>query len=204
MDDHGSTRQATGLSAAAALPEQGLDLFAGITKTACLSECGRYRSSLGRSWDNSKEAALFIMLNPSTADASVDDPTIRRCMGFARRWNLGGILVVNLFQLRATDPAALLTQTDLNPPGADDTIANLMAYTDTVIAAWGALSKRLSYRAAEVAAIARKRDKRLYHLGLTKDGSPRHPLYLRGDASPELYQVHAAAAEQPCCEGVDP
>jgi len=77
-----------------------------VRRGAVISDCGTYRYALARYWGPGPELA-FVMLNPSTADASVDDPTIRRCMGFARRENLGGIVVANLFALRATDPSAL-------------------------------------------------------------------------------------------------
>ncbi|MDB5297796.1 MAG: hypothetical protein JWO31_3779 [Phycisphaerales bacterium] len=78
------------------------DLF--TRAAAVLSPCERYRYVLHRWWDESKPAVCWLMLNPSTADAATDDPTIRKCCGFARAWGAGGIAVVNLFALRATDP----------------------------------------------------------------------------------------------------
>lgn len=160
--------------------------------SATISECGRYRSHLSRMWsperDNpAREHALFIMLNPSTADAEKDDPTIRRCIGFAREWGCTGVVVVNLFQFRATDPNELLKPgIPLNPRDADATIADAMAQTHVVVAGWGALHPSLAYRAREVAAIAERRDRRLHHLGLTKAGHPRHPLYLAKSSKLEL------------------
>jgi hypothetical protein len=167
------------------------------TKAATISPCGRYRSHLSRMWspvrdDPQKEHALFVMLNPSTADAEVDDPTIRRCVGFARAWGCTGVAVVNLFDWRATDPSELLSvlvsNTPLNSAYADETIASAMAQTHVVVAAWGALHPKLAYRASEVAAIAAKRDRTLHHLGLTKAGWPRHPLYLSGASELSVYQ----------------
>lgn len=79
-----------------------------MIKSAIISECGKYRYSLSRIWDENKANVLFIMLNPSTADGDVDDPTIRRCIGFAKSWGYGGIYVGNLFAYRATDPKELL------------------------------------------------------------------------------------------------
>ena len=78
-----------------------------VERTAFISPCERYRHALGRHWDNDKGFVLFIMLNPSTADAQQDDPTIRRCMDFAKRWGFGGIEACNLFDWRATDPKAV-------------------------------------------------------------------------------------------------
>lgn len=163
-------------------------LFGDLHSAASISPDGLFRAHLRRTWDETKEPAVFIMLNPSTADALLDDPTIRRCIGFAKSWNLGGIHVVNLFQLRATDPRELASGKPLNPSSADDTIISAMSYSETVIAAWGAMNGHLAYRAREVATLAKKRDKQLYALGLTKTGMPRHPLYLRGDASPQIWQ----------------
>src|SRR5262245_19133112 len=92
------------------------DLFQ--TKEALISPCGLYRYWLTRTWDNSLRRVCWVMLNPSTADAEQDDPTIRRCVGFARSWGAGGIIVVNLFAFRASDPKALLRAAD--PVGPDN------------------------------------------------------------------------------------
>ena len=154
---------------------------------ATISPCGRYRSHLSRMWDRNKEHALFIMLNPSTADALLDDPTIRRCIGFARAWGCGGVVVTNLFQLRATDPKELLKGVELNPPTCDETIDQAMVQTCVTIAAWGALHPKLRYRAGQLDKVAQKRGRQLHSLGVTKDGWPRHPLYLRNGLTPQLY-----------------
>lgn len=79
-----------------------------MDKGAIISGCGKYRYSLWRTWDKKLPKVMFIMLNPSTADAYEDDPTIRRCINFAKSWGYGGIVVGNLFAYRATNPKKLI------------------------------------------------------------------------------------------------
>jgi hypothetical protein len=142
---------------------------------------GPYRYTLWRLWDD-RPHVVFIMLNPSTADAQADDPTIRRCMGFARLWGYGGICVVNLFAYRSTDPRALATVLDPVGPRNDEQIDSTIGGADLIVAAWGAHGT-IGARSAVVRALVEKH-RPLHHLGLTKNGSPRHPLYLRGDTQP--------------------
>src|ERR1700741_1245036 len=107
------------------------------TKSAIISDCKKYRYSLSRVWDSSKPKVLFIMLNPSTADANNDDPTIRRCMNFAKSWGFGSLYVGNLFAFRSKEPTHLLY--------AEDPIGNLNAnhlqtmseFVDLIVCAWG-------------------------------------------------------------------
>jgi hypothetical protein len=159
---------------------------ADVRKDALISPCGLYRYWLSREWDPGAEKLAFIMLNPSTADAEVDDPTIRRCMAFARRDGFGGIVVANLFAFRATDPAALKTAAD--PVGPDNDIGlrlNLLTSpiraADLVVAAWGANCRIRGERDKAVRRMAADGGVTLHHLGLTKDGHPKHPLYIKGD-----------------------
>ena len=147
---------------------------------ASLSECARYRHSLWRRWDAERPSLGFIMLNPSVADSTIDDPTIRRCIGFAKREGYGGIRVANLFDLRSTDPKNLLTADDPIGPEPDPFI-HLAGSCTAFVAAWGAVAKPLRWRAKEVAEVFGAW-RTLLCLGTTKDGSPRHPLYVRGDA----------------------
>lgn len=151
------------------------------TATARLSDCGAYRYELGRRWARGP-SVLFIMLNPSTADATQDDPTIRRCIGFAKSWQMGALGVVNLFALRATDPAALRTAPDPVGPLNDDAIHDAIVSSRVVVAAWGAHAMAAE-RAAVVAEMAANASRPLCCLGTTKAGHPRHPLYLRRDAT---------------------
>ena len=144
---------------------------------AVLSADGLYRYRLWRIWDDLRPLMVWVMLNPSTADADVDDPTIRKCMSFAKAHRHGGIIVVNLFAWRATDPKALPTVTDPIGPENDEHIhwavkAPLMA---TVVAAWGA-NKFAAKRAARVKTMIRGYGRPLHCFRQT--ATPWHPLYL--------------------------
>ena len=170
------------------MPDAEHALFDVPSSYARLSDCGTYRYTLGRRWthDLSAGAAVFVMLNPSTADAEQDDPTIRRCIGFAKALGCGGLHVVNLYAYRATKPADLWKAADPIGPENDEVLRETFkaaAREDRpVIAAWGANAAPL--RAQFVGALARAAGSTLTALGLTKDGAPRHPLYLRSDARP--------------------
>lgn len=113
-----------------------------IEKAAVLSDCAKYRYTLTRRWDHSLPAAVFIGLNPSTADADLDDPTIRRCIRFARDWGYGALVMVNLFASRATDPADLPAGEMAIGPENDrlawHETGHALATGGIVIAAWGA------------------------------------------------------------------
>ena len=136
--------------------------------------------------------ALFVMLNPSTADERKDDPTIRRCMGFARREGLAGFMVVNLFGLRATEPRVLLMADDRVGPENDLALLDAFARFREPIAAWGALHPRLWYRTRHVLTrFGNTPDRRWRCLGTTSDGHPRHPLMLRAE---QRFQDFDAAA----------
>jgi hypothetical protein len=151
------------------------------TSKAILSDDGLYRYWLSRRWSEGP-VVTFVMLNPSTADASTDDPTIRRCIGFSKAHGAGGLDVVNLYALRSTDPKALWTVSDPVGPMNDAhlRLAAMLAGDNEwpIIAAWGANAK--ADRVAQVRRIEGM--DRLTALGVTKDGAPRHPLYLRADA----------------------
>jgi hypothetical protein len=113
----------------------------GMRRNAMLSDDGKYRFALTREWDADKPTLVFVMLNPSTADAYTDDATIRTCIALAKRWGYGGLCVVNLYALRATDPAALLAAAD--PVGKNNDIAiSAAASGRDVIVAWGAHAAR--------------------------------------------------------------
>ena len=149
---------------------------------AVISEDEAYRYTLWRQWGPGAPM-VFVMLNPSTADATQDDPTIRRCIGFAKREGYGGIHVVNLFAYRATNPADLL-RCPIDVVGPDNFAhlreAGRMARLGGVcVAAWGshAAATRLAVNNARMALRCS-----ISCLGLTKAGAPKHPLYLPGDA----------------------
>jgi hypothetical protein len=152
-----------------------------VLKSAEISACGRYRYCLVREWDASRYLFSIIMLNPSTADAELDDPTIRRCMAFARREGFGGIRVMNLFAFRATSPDDMKAAADPIGPANDFHLARLLNSAGApALAAWGAHGDHLD-RARQVRAMAAERNARLVCLGKTAGGHPRHPLYIRGD-----------------------
>ncbi|MFG0284197.1 MAG: DUF1643 domain-containing protein [Phycisphaerales bacterium JB039] len=158
--------------------------MAPICRTATLSPCRRWRYALGRRWGEGPPV-VFIGLNPSTADETVDDPTCRRAMGFARAWGFGACAMVNLFALRTTDPRVLRRAADPVGPEADGWILRAVDGAPLVIAAWGAHGA-LRGRAGQVLDLLG--DRRLHCLGRTKSGQPRHILYLRADARRRVFQ----------------
>lgn len=130
----------------------------------------------------------FIGLNPSTADETKDDPTIRRCRGFANRWGYERLVMLNVFAYRATDPKRLggLDFSSAVGPENDRHIAREAKAADLVVCAWGVHAARWQRGHALSLALASS-GIALHHLGLTKDGHPRHPLYMRGDLKPTLW-----------------
>jgi hypothetical protein len=157
-----------------------------MKRGAYISPCGTYRYSLEREWAEGP-VCTFIMLNPSTADADIDDPTIRRCIGFAQRWKFGALAVVNLFAFRATDPKAMIGAVDPVGPANDAAIASAVELGGLIIAAWGVHGDLRERGLAVRRLIEEGCERDIHHLGLTKDGHPRHPLYLRGDSQPERW-----------------
>jgi hypothetical protein len=145
-----------------------------MRRSAVFDASGRYRYRLVRAWARGRRVA-FVMLNPSTADASRDDPTIRRCVGFARAWGFGSLEVVNLFALRTSKPRDLVRAADPVGSANHRYVVRALGRADLVIAAWGG------------APLARSRDPfarllrgaPVYCLGRTCAGAPRHPLYVR-------------------------
>lgn len=153
---------------------------------AVFSEDRRYRYLLRRRVGDSSGRVLFIMLNPSRADETRNDATIRRCIGFARDWGYGRLEVVNLFALMSTDPRALLKADDPIGPGNDAAIQAALKVADTVVLAWGNHALDHEERAAAVIEMARKAA-RPHCLGLTVRGAPRHPLRLARTATLEPF-----------------
>lgn len=160
----------------------------GMPSSAVFSACERYRYWLARIVDPTKmRTVTFLMLNPSTADAMKNDPTVARCVAYAKRWEYGCIIVVNLFALRSTDPKVLRTHEDPVGPSNDRYIVKAgQAAAGNVICAWG-VHGALNGRAQHVLDMLRRNRCTTYALGETKDGHPRHPLYLRSDARPAEY-----------------
>ncbi len=149
--------------------------------TAKLSRCRKYRYALWRTWDVEKPYVLFVGLNPSTADEHNDDPTLIRCMNFAKTWGYGGVCMANLFAFRATAPADMKAATD--PVGKQNNVwlKKLAKEAGVVIAAWGNDGAFLS-RSTEVKAMLPE----LHCLKRNKSGEPAHPLYQPTTAKPVL------------------
>ena len=153
---------------------------------ALYSDCERYRYSLTRIWDRAAARLLFVMLNPSTATERQNDPTVERCERRARALGYGGFRVCNIFAWRDTDPAAMRRAADPVGPGNDAAIAAGCGWADDVICAWGSHGAHLA-RGAAVETLMRGTGQSLRHLGQTKAGHPRHPLYIAYAVRPELW-----------------
>jgi hypothetical protein len=147
------------------------------------SDCETYRYSLSRVWEPGGRCAVFIMLNPSTATEAQNDPTVERCERRARALGFGAFKVFNIFAWRATDPREMRAAADPVGPGNDAAIRAALAEADQVICAWGTHGAHLD-RGRHVEAMLRDGGVPLHHLGITKDGHPRHPLYIGYDVQP--------------------
>lgn len=152
---------------------------------AVYSACETYRYALTRVWGPGPRLA-FVMLNPSTATEMHNDPTVERCERRARALGYGGFRVVNLFAYRATYPAQLRQVADPIGPENDTTLNAAAVWADTIICGWGILGG-LHERGAKVRAHLCGLGNGLHHLGLTKDGQPRHPLYVAYATLPQIW-----------------
>lgn len=145
-----------------------------MKKGAILSPCQTYRYVLTRVWEEGLPSVLFVLYNPSTADAENDDPTLRKCMHLAKQHGFGGVTVVNRFALRATQPEVLRNHRD--PIGPDNLrhLNQALSSHASVVCAWGLQGGPIPEEWFRLSA-------KFYHLGLNQDGSPKHPLYRRND-----------------------
>jgi hypothetical protein len=160
--------------------------------SAVLSDCGTYRYSLSRQWDDSRPGIVWIMLNPSTADAEADDPTIRRCIGFSKAWGYGSLTVVNLFGLRATHPMDIRGHHDPVGPANDQHVRMAVKEARRVIVAWGAVGSALGVgnqptRERVMLSLLAEAGVIPYCLKTTKEGQPWHPLYVAQVTKPQLF-----------------
>lgn len=144
-----------------------------------ISKCGKYRYMLMREWDKSLPKVMFIMLNPSTADGEQDDPTIRRCIGFAKDWGYGGISVFNIFPYISTDPKGIHTSIKPNLKNRALILQNNQAHKLKILA-WG---NNDLISDAHIDFIFNNLSG-LHCLGLTKLGNPKHPVRLSKDTKP--------------------
>lgn len=155
-----------------------------MKKDAVISDCGRYRYRLSRVWNDDLPKCLFIMLNPSTADAEEDDPTIRRCIAFAKSWGYGSLYVGNMYGLRSTDPMELIKQD--NVVGKDN-LTHLLELNDlcdiTVLAFGSTPAPCVNINYHQLLGNFKK----LHYLKINRDGKPAHPLYLKRNLTPLPY-----------------
>jgi hypothetical protein len=151
-----------------------------------ISSCEKYRYWLDRRWVKAQEplrTVMFIGLNPSTADDFDDDPTIRRCVRFAKDWGFNHLLMMNLFAFRATDPKQMSLCSDPVGPQNDDMLKLYSGKVSLIVAAWG-VSGACNGRDIEV--LKMLSDFNIHALKLTKHGQPSHPLYLSKDLKPSI------------------
>ena len=150
-----------------------------MERSAVLSPCRSYRYSLWRTWEGTSGYAMFVGLNPSTADETEDDPTIRRCIAYAKDWGYAGLCMTNLFAFRATRPSDMMAATDQIGPDNDRWLLDLGREAAVVVAAWGVHGAFVDRNLA-----VRSTLQRLHYLRQTKDGHPGHPLYLPKSLQP--------------------
>jgi hypothetical protein len=157
---------------------------------ALFSDDQQYRYILKRVWvTNDEPVPVFIMLNPSSANAETNDPTIKRCMGFAKHWGYSGVEIVNLFALISTNPKILLNHDYPIGPDNDMYLHGAIASATIVIAAWGTIANKTRYknRVPNITRMAVELNQPLYCVGTTKEGDPIHPLYQPADTKPVLW-----------------
>lgn len=158
--------------------------------SAVLSPCGTYRYHLRREWLTGVGTACWVMLNPSTADAELDDATVRKVVGFSSRWGFAAAEIVNLYAFRARDPkdlrAAERSGVDVVGPENDRWIVDAAYDARLVIAGWGAHEALGSPRFRQVAGLLGERG--VWCLGVSKSGQPRHPLMLGYDTEREPWE----------------
>lgn len=171
-----------------------------MLKTAQISDCGRFRYRLGRDWSgvfgqrpSSPRVLLFVMLNPSTADDVEDDQTIRKCIAYAKAHDFNAISVVNLYAFRATEPGDLKIAGWPVGPANDENIMSEAMKSAGICLAWGVFASRTP-RAGQVIKLLQRAapDTPLQCLDVSKDGHPKHPLYLSGALRLKPFEVHHA------------
>ena len=145
-----------------------------------------HRYSLWRNWERSKGVAMFIGLNPSTADEIKNDPTVTRCINYAKQWGYGGMIMSNIFAYRATDPKVMKTAKDPIGPDTDQWLFKSAEISDLIVAAWGNHGGFMD-RGKNVFQLFKGID--LHCLAMNKTGHPKHPLYCSSALKPEPIRV---------------
>ena len=160
-----------------------------IKAGAVFSHDKKYRYKLWRIWDIRLPRCGFIMLNPSKADAFILDATVKRCIGFAKRWGHGSLIVGNIFALKSTDPKELYKSSYPVGPDNDAALLDIVQTTDLVITAWGNHGKYRERGDIVLRTLLPSYSEKMAHIGHSKEGEPLHPLYLHRKARPIKYQV---------------
>lgn len=153
---------------------------------AVYSDCEQFRYTLTRTWGDQGGHVLFVMLNPSTATEIQNDPTVERCERRARTLGFGGFTVCNIFAYRATDPRNMRAAADPVGPENDAAILAAAQASDRIVCGWGTHGAHQN-RGPAMEQVLRAQDKPLYHLGLSKAGHPKHPLYIAYATQPMLW-----------------
>lgn len=156
-----------------------------MRSSAVISPCGLYRYRLERWWTAGSRNVLWVMLNPSTADAHQDDPTIAKCIRFSKAWGFDGITVGNVYAWRATDPRALRQVSDPVGPENDAHLRRMARHASLIVAAWGT---KADVRRAERTLDLLRRVGTVHALRIAKGGQPWHPLYLPETLRPEPWR----------------
>ena len=146
-----------------------------------------YRYTLWREWDESKGTIAFIGLNPSTADESKNDPTVRLCINHAKSWGYGKMYMLNIFAFRATDPTVMKAAVDPVGPDNIDMILETVDKSDMVLGCWGAHGSHLE-QGKKIFEVLDSKCISIHCFGVTKGGHPRHPLYMKKVLKPLLYE----------------
>lgn len=164
----------------------GADLF--TDSAAVFSPCGKYRYRLWRIWDTNRPSLVMVMLNPSIADDTKNDPTVERCQRRAIAMGYGALQVTNIFALVSTDPAALYATDDPVGPANNDAIREAVKDAGMVLVAWGTHGGHIE-RAKDVVSLLRNCGVTPYCLGTNADGSPKHPLYVGYAKEPVPFEL---------------
>jgi len=159
-----------------------------LSSEAAYSDCGSYRYWLKREWARKGGIVNFVMLNPSKADEFNNDPTVERCERRARMLGFAGFSVTNIFAWRDTDPKAMRKAAKPIGPDNDQVLLEMAQSARQVIAAWGTHGAHQG-RGPVTARLLRENGIPMFHLGLSKEGHPRHPLYISYSVSPEPWKT---------------
>ena len=153
-----------------------------MQRGAILSSCKKHRLQLWREWNSNLPKVLFIMLNPSTADHEQDDPTLRRCMDFAKQWGYGGLYIGNLYSFRAADPRTLLKVSKFSHRDNYKHISTMAQQCQLLVCAWG--NYPIIKKLGTPLNILKQLNQKLHCIALSKTGTPKHPLYLKKSLTP--------------------